>query len=266
MTSLIDTVRCRKLRIRPWIWIAWFLAMLPQSFAAPTGFNSDIASENGLALALELRSQKPSKNLATGGVLKLRNAAGQRTEIPIKFELVLETNGWRTLYETMPTNGSSECLMVRHVEQAATQYYLATKTNQNSSTVRSEPLSDPSLWQPFAGSDFSLVDLGLEFFHWPQQRIAKSEMRRGRRFSVLESRHGREVGAYARVLSWIDPATGGLLRAEAYDDSGQLVKEFSVRSVKRGQLKEIQIRNLKTHSITRLEFDLEIEPLLQEDE
>ena len=40
---------------------------------------------------------------------------------------------------------------------------------------------------PFAGSDFWIADLGLEFFHWPEQKVLKKEFRRNCSCVVLES-------------------------------------------------------------------------------
>ena len=116
----------------------------------------------------------------------------------------------------------------------------------------------------FGGSDFWLADLGLHFFTWPNQALVKKEMRKGRPCKVLESRSPMPpAGAYTRVLSWIDSETGGLLLAEAYDSSQKLLKEFNLRSFKkingRWELKEMEIRNARTGSRTRLEFDLQVE-------
>ena len=52
-----------------------------------------------------------------------------------------------------------------------------------------------------------------------------------------------------------------LIRAEVYDSENRLLKEFSVGSVKkvrgRWELKDMEIRNEQTDSLTRLEFDLD---------
>ncbi|MGD0087807.1 MAG: outer membrane lipoprotein-sorting protein [Verrucomicrobiota bacterium] len=114
---------------------------------------------------------------------------------------------------------------------------------------------------PFAGSDFWIADLGLDFFHWPEQKILKHEMRRGRACQVLESTNPDPTPAgYSRVVSWIDNETLGIVQAEAYDAKGDLLKEFYPKSFKKvnGQweLQEMEIRNDQTGSRTRLDFDL----------
>ena len=115
----------------------------------------------------------------------------------------------------------------------------------------------------FAHSDFWLCDLGLEFFHWPQQKVLPktTNLKRGRDYTFLESTHPNPpTNGYSRVLSWIDKETGGILAAEAYDANGKLLKEFEPKSFKKvnGQweLQEMEIRNVQTGSRTRLEFNL----------
>jgi hypothetical protein len=117
---------------------------------------------------------------------------------------------------------------------------------------------------PFAGSDFWLADLGLEFFYWPEQKILKHEMRRGRACKVLESTNpSPSTNSYLRVVSWIDNESGGIVQAEAYNFKNKLLKEFAPKSFKKvnGQweLQEMEIRNVQTGSRTRLEFDLKKE-------
>jgi hypothetical protein len=106
-----------------------------------------------------------------------------------------------------------------------------------------------------------LSDLGLEFFHWPEQRVPKWEMKRSFGCKVLESRNPHATpDNYARVLSWIHEESGALIQAEAYDARGRLLKEFRPTAVQKvnGQheLKEMEIENVRTRSSTRLTFDL----------
>jgi len=152
-------------------------------------------------------------------------------------------------------------LTVIHTEGQPNEYWLK-------STAGPTGPGDPGVRQtgngamiPFAGTDFWLFDFGLEFLHWPTQRIVKKEMRRGRFCEVLESVNPHAApGTYARVLSWIDQETTGLLRAEAYDTDRRLLKEFSVGSFTKvnGQwrVRDVEIRDERTGSRTRLELDL----------
>jgi hypothetical protein len=115
----------------------------------------------------------------------------------------------------------------------------------------------------FAGSDFALVDLGLEFLHWPNQVLVTKEMKKSRGCYVLESRPA-VTNLYSKVISWLDEETSdrgtpGLVLAHAYDANGKLLKEFEVREVKKvagqWQVEEIELRNRQTKGSTRLRFD-----------
>jgi hypothetical protein len=151
-----------------------------------------------------------------------------------------------------------ERLVVVHADQRPNEYQWARIASANQLGA-SETLAGGQAMIAFAGTDFWLADLGLEFFHWQEQRLVKKEMRKGRSCRVLESINPNPVpGNYARVLSWIDVETSGLVRAEAYGPDHRLLKEFSIRGLTRvkgrWELKEMEIRNAQTDSRTRLEF------------
>ena len=119
------------------------------------------------------------------------------------------------------------------------------------------PISNKS----FAESDFSVVDLSLEFFHWPEQKILKKEFRRNCSCVVLESTNPNPAtNGYSRVDSWIDEESDGIVMARAYDAQGRLLKEFYPKDVKKvngeWQVQSLDIYNVQTGSRTRLEFDL----------
>jgi hypothetical protein len=115
--------------------------------------------------------------------------------------------------------------------------------------------------EQFGGTDFLVMDLGLEFFHWPEQKLLKKEFSRNRACMVLESTNPNpSTNGYSRVVSWIDEETLGIVHAEAYDANGKLLKVFDPKTFKKvnGQweLQEIEIRNVQTGSRSRIEFDL----------
>ena len=114
---------------------------------------------------------------------------------------------------------------------------------------------------PFAGTDFWLSDLGLDFLHWPKQRLIrydKPAMRNTRPCKVLESLNPNLAEKnYARVVSWIDAEYGGVIAADAYDSKGKKFKIFSLKSFKKGQVTGMQIRNEKTDTKTYLELQPE---------
>ena len=113
----------------------------------------------------------------------------------------------------------------------------------------------------FAESDFSVVDLSLQFFHWPGQRVLKKEVKRSRGCTVLESANpAPPPGGYSRVVCWIDSETLGIVQAYAYDARGKLLKEFYPKDFKKvqgqWQVQSMDINNVQTGSRTRLELDL----------
>lgn len=137
---------------------------------------------------------------------------------------------------------------------------LESGAKDSSSTVL---VKGQELFAPFTGSDFWICDLGLEFFHWPQQKILPktTSLKRGREYTLLESTNPNPgANGYSRVVTWIDKETGGILEAEAYDARNKLLKVFEPKSFKnvngQWELQEMEIRNVQTGSRTKLEFDL----------
>lgn len=217
----------------------------------------------GQELVKELLSRVPKESHEFSGTLQIHSADGPRRDVPFKMALRVGPMGWQDIYESAATQMvASQLLIIEHTENKPNRYLFAVKTNE--SPAAPKPISAAELYQPFASSDFWLCDLGLEFLHWPKHRIVKKEMRKGRSCRVLESLNPRTVPqGYRRVLSWIDYETGDLVRAEGYDAENKLLKEFSIKSIKkvdgRWQLKRMDITNEKTDSRTALEYDLDLD-------
>jgi hypothetical protein len=225
------------------------------------------AQEEGQALATDMCSRFPAQDIISQGVLAIRERDGRKTQVPIKFFVIRGEHRWTSIYEALTTNQSPwERLEIVHTPgvPVVTNEYRLQKALPDGHWGPPMVIPNQETAFAFAGSDFWVADLGLEFFHWPEQRFLKKEMRKSRTCNVLESINPHpSAGNYARVISWLDIEKGGLLLAEAYDQNGQLWKEFSVRSFSKvqgeWQLKEIEIRNAKTDSKTRLEFDLKLQ-------
>jgi hypothetical protein len=219
------------------------------------------SGDPGKTLAAELRSLRPEENTEFKGVLKIRRRDGQTSAVPVRGQVVAGGNSWQTIYETAATNDlSAEKLVVIHSAERPNQYLYERGKAAEGASAEPKPLAGDQIWTALAGSDFVFADLGMEFLHWPEQRLIKrNEMRKGRPCRLLESRIPRYgAGGYARVLSWVDQESGGVLAAEAYDAADKLIKEFSLRSFRkiggRWQLQEMEIRSVRTGSRTRLEF------------
>ncbi len=241
-----------------------FLALVLRStFAAdPAAF---IDKGEGKELVADVLSRRPPENTQVLGLLKIRSADGPITEIPTQMTVKISPEFWEDIYQTQPVGDrAGEVLVIRHHGTQPNQYLFARYAKRDEKP-KVEPLDPAKLFQPFAGSDFFLSDLGLEFLHWPSQKIVKKEMRRSRSCRVVESINPKPVaGAYSRVLSWIDFETSNLIMAQGYDANNRLLKEFSIKKISRNegkaQLKEIEMRNDQTDSRTRLEFNLDLPP------
>jgi hypothetical protein len=209
-------------------------------------------AREGQELAARLRSAVPEESARFSGVLEITSKDGRQRFIPIVSNLTILSNNWQVTYESATTNGApAESLTIRHVPGESNRYTLA---------IGAQPAADAALTRAFAGSDFWLMDLGLEFFHWPQQRALRAEMSRSRPCRVLESVTPQPApDGYARVLSWIDNETGGVLLAEAYDRQNKLLKKFKLGSFEKvqgqWQLRDMAIRNTRTGQETKMKFD-----------
>ena len=217
------------------------------------------------ALVRDLLAQKPAKAAVVQGVLKTRNDdTKQRAEIKVTYTIELGEDGWRGIYEAQASPGHGvEKLMVIHQGETPNQYLYTQIHDPKNPPGQPSSLSGRAAAIPFAGTDFWLSDLGLEFLHWPEQRLirnAKITMKLGRSCYLLESSNPTPAGSnYDRVVSWIDRETGGLIYAEAFDQPGKRrpFKVFALKRFAKNQVTEMEIQNDRTNSRTRLEFSID---------
>ena len=217
----------------------------------------------GARIAEQMRQLRPLEGTFWTGVLQIRRADRTRDELPVTCEVVSGGDRWRVIYTARNTlDRIIEKLVVHRALNEPIRY-------EYWPSVEGRLVDEPKMLAgheaniPFAGSDFWLTDLGMEFFHWPVQRQLPGEMRRSQPCLVLDSFNPRPTGpGYFKVRSWIEKDHMGLLLAEAYDREGDVMKEFSPGSfVKDDQgnwhVKELEIVNRETGSRTSLEFDIE---------
>lgn len=224
---------------------------------------ADLAAE-GQALAVEVRMREPIEDSSVKAVLRVRDAGGRRREVPVTIATALTNGGWRVSYRAEASPTSGEELTVSRSGGERPEYRSRAGLGASGTPGEDRILAGAELMAPFAGSDFWLADLGLEFLFWPEQkRVADAtiNMRKGVACRVLDSanpQHGER--GYARVRSWIGAENDGIIYAEAYDRDNKLLKIFEVGGVAkvngRWELKEMKIRDLKRDTRTRLEFDL----------
>jgi hypothetical protein len=225
-------------------------------------------TEGGHKLAAELRNMRP-ENAQWKGDLKIQahGPNGRTTTIiPASGQAITGDTEWRVIYTAGPTNGvAAEKLTVIHALDGTNRYEYARAPGPTAPLGEPRSLAGADADIPLAGSDFWLSDLGFEFYHWPDQRLLKPQMRRGRPCYVLDSGNpNARPGGYSKVVSFIDRETGGPIQAEAYGADGKLLKEFALGKFRKvngkWELKRMEIDNDRTNSRTLLEFDLEDKP------
>lgn len=216
----------------------------------------------GRQLVADLLRQRPESNITNSGVLRMRDAKDQERQVPVRFAIYATVTNWVSIYEALPPgNGAGgERLVVAHAGEAPNEYVLSRPAG---ATTNAGPvhLTGARTMVPFAGSDFWVADLGLEFLHWPKQRVLQKEMRHGQPCDVLESVNPQpSAHGYSRVVSWVDTDNGGILHADAYDAGGALLKQFDPTGLKKvngqRQLEEMEMRDRKAGSHTWIKFDL----------
>jgi hypothetical protein len=244
--------------------VATVLFFTVGAMAETTNGLSD-AEIQGRNLAQQLLEQRPATNFIQTGVLKIRDAKGISTNLFLRCRIIADSTNWFSDYVVSPTSSLSTFLSLKifHKNNSTNSYVLYKcddgTPDESCYAAGADLLIDVNT--PFANSDFWAGDLGLEFFHWPEQRVLKKELKRSRGCEVLESTNPNpSTNGYSRVVSWIDEESGGIVHAEAYDAAGKLLKVFDPKSFKKvnGQweLQEMEIRNVQTGSRSRIEFDL----------
>lgn len=204
----------------------------------------------GAQMALYMQALRPTAAINGLGQLRIRPVKGKRKSVVVRFRAF--ALGATLVNEYLIAGGS---LTVKQQVGRDTLYEW-TGTGK-----KVERLDEGQAILPFAGSDFWIIDLGLEMLRWPHQRVIERKLRRGELCSVLVSRPAKDVeGGYSKVVSWVDEDTMGIVRAEFFDGEGKLLKIFEPKSFKKieGQwhLKEMEMRNEQANTRTSIVFDL----------
>lgn len=233
------------------------VAMLIFTFCARAGSTNVLsdAEIQGQVLVQKILAQQPANNLTNRGTLEIRGRNSKRSALPVTCEIVVSTTNWISRY-TAGTGTNETMLVVAHSGTDPNRYLL-------SDNEPAAPTGNPELRTaiPFAGSDFWLCDLGLEFFHWPQQKIVKKEFHRQCACAVLESTNpDPSANGYSRVVSWIDEDSLGVVEAYAYDAQGKQLKNFYPKNLEKVngqyQVTTMVMDNLQTGSRSTFDFDV----------
>jgi Outer membrane lipoprotein-sorting protein len=218
--------------------------------------------KEGRAFVADILAQQPDRNSTNFGVLSIHPKGQPAQSMPVQVEVLVTPTNWLNIYETRPTSmgASASRLTVVHTAGQPNQYLLASSEGTNSATKR---LEGNETMIPFAGSDFWVCDLGLDFFHWPEQRVIRYETRRSQSCAVLESVNPNPApGTYARVRCWLQyESPHGIVEAEARDSTNKVMKQFEPKTLEKvhGQYEpeKLQIRNHQTGSLTLIKYDLD---------
>ncbi len=211
-------------------------------------------------LIADLLSQKPTANSTNTGVVRIRDTNRRWHQVPVQIEVIATPTNFFNVYRTTTQGPASMELSIVHSGELPNEYLLRQPAGAN----QPKTLTLAQLDLPFAGSDFWAADLGLEFLHWPEQRVTQKKMRKSVFCDILESTNPKpQPGGYSRVVSWIGanrPDETVLVHADAYDAQGQLLKEFDPKKLEKvngaWQLEEMLLRNVQTSSQTIFQFDL----------
>ena len=215
------------------------------------------AEIQGQALAQKILQQWPAENVTNAGVLQIRDKDGKRSTLPLKVEVTVTETNWSSRYEAMPGSNSTDVtsLIVTHSLIGPNQYLAFENGKETSAGPGNRTMI------PFAGSEFYLGDLGLEFFHWPGQKVLRREVHRSCGCTVLESTNPEPAAdAYSKVVAWIDNDSLGIVEAYAYDAKGKRWKDFEPKDLKKihgqYQVQTMFMENVQTGARTRMEFNL----------
>ena len=220
--------------------------------------------KEGRALVADMLAQRPEQNTTNTGSVSIRDAEGKERKIPARFEIYCTPTNWVSTYEVLPSSGTAGGmkLAVTHDGNQPNRYELFDPASASGINAAPKVLAPDQIMVPFAGSDFWIADLGLEFLHWPHQRVLTYEMRHGKSCKKLQSINPHPVpGGYARVVSWVmTERPHGIMHADAYDARGERLKYWDPKNIEKVegeyQLQEMEMRNRKTGSQTTITFNL----------
>ena len=82
-------------------------------------------------------------------------------------------------------------------------------------------------------TDVNYLDISLAYLYWPNPRYIKEDVVSERICWLVQVDNPDPKGPYAKLLIWIDKNTAGLMRMDAFDRAGKLVKRMQVQEVQR---------------------------------
>jgi hypothetical protein len=247
--------------------VALILFFAVGATAETTNTLSD-AEIQGRQLVQKILAQQPVEGSTNLGILKFKDAKGKLGDVSVRFITKVRSTNWVSVFQGIESNAeAADKLAIIHEASQTNRYAVVHVCGPGITFSQLDAwgmqpfLEEDEKLVPFCRSDFTAMDLGLEFFHWPQQKVLKKEFRLNCSCMVLESTNPNpSTNGYSRVVSWIDEESGGIVMAYAYDVQDKRIKEFYPKKFKKVngqyQLQSMEMNNVQTGSRTRLEFDL----------
>lgn len=78
------------------------------------------------------------------------------------------------------------------------------------------------------GTDLTYDDVSFRYLYWPKKSIVGEETIKTRRCYVVDLFNPARTGAYYLVRVFVDKDSGGLMRMQAYDWNGKIIKSCTV--------------------------------------
>lgn len=194
----------------------------------------------------------PDIPLVVNGDLQKRNERG-RVEQTYRVEMVLD---WKA---DIPTARYT----IRDAFGAPLQHLAITWDDParpsyqylEGNPLRSAPL--PPLNQAIQDTDITWLDLSLSFLWWPDGTARGQESVRGRDCDVVDvPAPSGQVADFDGVRLWLDSKIGIVMRAEGYDQAGELLRRMDVKSFKkisgRWVIKDIDFTSFPSETKTTL--------------
>lgn len=245
--------------MKPFLWLCSSLTAASLAAAgANQTFSDPIVPANpeaaGRELVAKLLSLRPAEGIKQHATLIWYSNRTEQASVPLVIEVATGETGWTSTYVVPGKDSTTNRLSIIRTRDGSTTYHDGGCTGPKSATA------GPVAFTAIAGSDFTLADVGMEFLHWPTQRLLKKEVRRTQSCDKLESLAPKDwPGDYLRVLAWFDIDTGGPVLVEAYNAQGKMVKEFRPTKFEKvdGQyrVEEIEMNNFPSKTRTIIRFD-----------
>ena len=94
-------------------------------------------------------------------------------------------------------------------------------------------ISGGRLDEAVRGTSITYEDLSLRFLYWPNARVIGADNIRTRSCWRIQLQPPANDSHYGSILLWVDKDSGTLMRMEAFDRAGKLVKRFEVVSAQK---------------------------------